>query len=169
MDLTPYVNRLRDDLAVAAAAGGEHAEALAERLLPALDAAARLTLLDALTASCDEITRDIAPGSVEVRLRGRDVGFVVTPPVPVEVPEDAAVAPTLVLPTPDDTDDITARVNFRPPESLKTRIEEAARAEGLSVNAWLVRVTTAATEPKPARPQTKRSSWMGASFQGWVH
>jgi hypothetical protein len=83
MDLTPYIDNLRRELAVAAEAGGEDARALAERLTAALESAARLALLEALSAAADEITTDLAPGSVEVRLRGRDPGFVVTPP-PVE-------------------------------------------------------------------------------------
>ncbi|TMR25926.1 hypothetical protein ETD85_44320, partial [Nonomuraea zeae] len=80
MDLAPYVDRLRRELAVAAGAGGEDARALAERLAAPLESATRLALLEALSAAADEITRDLAPGSVEVRLRGRDPGFVVTPP-----------------------------------------------------------------------------------------
>ena len=59
-----------DELAVAAEAGGEDARALAERLTAPLEPAVRLILLDALSAAADEITRDLAPGSVEVRLRG---------------------------------------------------------------------------------------------------
>src|ERR1700753_2519869 len=78
MDLTPYVSKLSADLAVAAEAGGEDARALAERLTAPLDSAVRLTLLEALSAAADEITRDLAPGSVELRLRGRDPEFVVT-------------------------------------------------------------------------------------------
>src|SRR5882672_3270640 len=80
MNLTPYVDNLRRELAVAAEAGGEDARALAERLTASLESAARLSLLEALSAAADEITRDLAPGSVEVRLRGRDPEFVVTPP-----------------------------------------------------------------------------------------
>src|SRR5215510_12586108 len=80
MDLTRYVEDLRQQLAVAADAGGDEARALAERLTVPLDAATRLVLLDALSAAADEITRELAPGSVEVRLRGRDPDFVVTPP-----------------------------------------------------------------------------------------
>jgi len=40
MDLTPYVDTLRRELAVAADAGGEDARALAERLSAPLDSAA---------------------------------------------------------------------------------------------------------------------------------
>src|SRR4051812_11286260 len=80
MNLTQYVNDLQRHLEVAAEARGEEAQALAERLIAPLDAAIRLVLLEALSAAADEITRELAPGSVDVRLRGRDPEFVVTSP-----------------------------------------------------------------------------------------
>src|SRR5690606_29740358 len=93
MDLAPYLDQLRRELAVAAAAGGPDARDLAERLTAPLESAARLALLDALTAAAEEITRDLAPGSVDVRLRGRDPEFVVTPPpAEQELGEGAAQA-----------------------------------------------------------------------------
>src|SRR5215467_7408500 len=82
MDLTPYVSNLRQELATAADAGGDDARALAERLTAPLESAVRLVLLDALSAAAAEITRDLAPGSVDLRLRGREPSFVVTSPVP---------------------------------------------------------------------------------------
>ena len=88
MDLTPYVENLRRELAVAAEAGGEDARALAERLTAPLESAVRLMLLDALSAAADEITRELAPGSVELRLRAGEPDFVVTPP-----PADEPVEP----------------------------------------------------------------------------
>ncbi len=84
MNLTGYVEALRQQLAVAAAAGGDEAQALAERLTAPLDAATRLVLLDALSAAAGEITRDMAPGSVDLRLRDREPTFVVTLPPPAE-------------------------------------------------------------------------------------
>src|SRR5580698_2763806 len=96
MDLTPYVSKLSTDLAIAAEAGGDDARALAERLIAPLDSAVRLTLLEALSAAADEITMDLAPGSVELRLRGREPGFVVTPP-PTD-PLDQVDAPAAELP-----------------------------------------------------------------------
>ena len=80
MDLTPYVDTIRRDLAVAAEAGGDEARELAERLTAPLESAIRLTMLNVLSAAMDEITRELAPGSVDVRLRGLDPDFVVTPP-----------------------------------------------------------------------------------------
>ncbi len=91
MDLTPYVSNLRQELAVAADAGGDDARALAERLTAPLESAVRLVLLDALSAAAAEITRDLAPGSVDLRLRGREPSFVVTPP-PAEQPFDESSA-----------------------------------------------------------------------------
>ncbi|BCJ48943.1 hypothetical protein Asp14428_04180 [Actinoplanes sp. NBRC 14428] len=82
MDLSTYVSRLREELASAAELGGPDTRALAERLSAPLESGMRLALLDALTAAADEITRDLAPGSVEVRLRSGDPAFVVTPPRP---------------------------------------------------------------------------------------
>jgi hypothetical protein len=63
-----------------------------------------------------------------------------------------------------------ARINFRAPENLKLRIEEAAARDGLSVNAWLVRLTAAAVEHDDRRRRPKRGSTaVGQSYTGWVH
>lgn len=169
MDLTAYVDNLRQELAVAAEAGGEDARALAERLTAPLESAVRLTLLDALSAAADEITRDLAPGSVDLRLRGREPEFVVTPP-PAETPA-AQQAPAAAPPVAVDLDEsATARINLRLPESLKARAEEAAGKEGMSVNAWLIRaVATALAVPARAQRQTAGSGYGGQHYTGWVH
>lgn len=167
MELGTYVDRLRDGLLVAAQAGGEEARALAERLIGPLDSATRLVLLEAMAAAADEITRDLAPGSVEVRLRGQNPSFVVTPP-----PSEAAFDPTIVPRSPlpavrADDEGGTSRINLRLPDSLKLRAEEAAEKEGLSVNAWLVRAVAGALEPDDR--DSRRSSQSGRqSYTGWV-
>ncbi|MET7934238.1 hypothetical protein [Streptomyces sp. NPDC005322] len=177
MDLTPYVDHLRHELAVAADAGGDEARALAERLTTPLESATRLTLLNALSAAMDEVTRDLAPGSVDVRLRGLDPEFVVTPPLPQVSYEEAAEpesAPTgaraPIPPAPSDGDEGgTARINFRLPAHLKTRVEDAAGQEGLSVNAWLVRAVAAALEPGDrGRPPGRARPRGQQSYKGWV-
>lgn len=169
MDLTPYVDNLRHELAVAADAGGEEARALAERLTTPLESATRLTLLNALSIAMEEITRELAPGSVDVRLRGLDPEFVVTAPPCREAYEEAegppAVAhdpPPPVSPVPpgvpDGEEGGPARINFRLPAHLKTRIEDAAGQEALSINTWLIRaVATALEQPgAQARPAVRR-------------
>ncbi|MFD8592060.1 hypothetical protein ACFV1B_21390 [Streptomyces sp. NPDC059637] len=171
MDLTPYVDALRRELAVAAEAGGDEARELAERLTAPLESATRLTMLNVLSAAMDEITRELAPGSVDVRLRGLDPDFVVTPP-PADggaSAEPAAPAEPFRAPVPADGDEGgTARVNLRLPAHLKARAEEAASREGLSVNAWLVRAVSAAVDGGTRPRTTERARTVGQSFTGWV-
>ena len=165
MDLNPYVESLRQQLAATADAAGDDARALAERLVSPLESALRLLLLDALSTAADEITRDLAPGSVELRLRGREPAFVVT------IPQDEPVlaAEPARTPPPEPDEGATARINFRLGENLKSRIEEAAAQAGLSVNAWLGRAATAAlANGDRATKGTTRTSWGGQRYTGWV-
>lgn len=171
MDLTPYVENLREELAVAAEAAGEDARALAERLTAPLESATRLALLEALSGAADEITRELAPGSVEVRLRGRDPDFVVTSPAGPA--DETGAEPVGVLPppaVPEDDEGRTSRITLRVPEHLKPRIEEAAERAGLSVNAWLVRAVSAALDAgaAPQRPSVRGGQQMGRRYSGWV-
>lgn len=172
MELGTYVSNLRQELAVAAETGGDEARALAERLTGPLESAARLALLDALSAAADEITRDLAPGSVHVRLRGREPSFVVTPPPAEPFEDEPGGAAGSVLPpgpAPDGEEGTTARINFRLGEHLKGRIEEAAERAGLSVNSWLIRAAAAqldaAGHGPPARGRAPRGS---QRLSGWV-
>jgi hypothetical protein len=176
MDLTPFVDNVRREMAVAAEAGGEEARVTAERLAAPLSSAIRLTLLEALTAAAEEITRDLAPGSVEVRLRTGEATFAVTLPT-VEPPAPAEAAYVPPEPEPDepaaaDDDGTMVRINLRLSENLKTRIEEAAAEQSRSVNAWLVRAATAAlrptARPEPAPPVRDSPRRGSQRFTGWV-
>lgn len=169
MDLTPYVDTLRDQLAVAAESGGQDARALAERLVAPLESAARLALLEALSAAAEEITRDLAPGSVDLRLRGREPGFVVTLPpsdtVPPEAPVDDVPPPAPI----DAEEGAMTRINLRLSENLKGRIEDAATTAGLSLNAWLVRAAGAALGSDDTARHTERRPKRGSErYTGWV-
>jgi hypothetical protein len=168
MDLGTYVSNIRQELALAAEAGGDDARALAERLAAPLESALRLALLDALSDAADEITRDLAPGSVHLRLRGREPGFVVTPP-PSE-PIDQVDAPAAELPPValQDDDGAMARVNLRLSENLKGQIEEAAERAGLSVNGWLVRAAAAALDGSGQSRRTDRAARGSQRYTGWV-
>ncbi|WP_233611705.1 toxin-antitoxin system HicB family antitoxin [Amycolatopsis sp. WAC 01376] len=174
MDLTPFVDTVRRELAVAAEAGGAEASALAERLTAPLASAIRLALLDALSAASDEITRDLAPGSVEVRLRAGEASFAVTLPAAEQDGLVAAATPEPPAPPQPplpDEEGATARINFRLPEHLKARVEEAAAAQGRSVNAWLVRAASAALQPSErATPPAQVSGGHRSTqrYTGWV-
>jgi hypothetical protein len=177
MELERYVNGLKEQLEVASAAGGEQARALAERLTAPLDAAVRLTLLDALSVAAAEITRELAPGSVDLRLRGGEPEFVVSAPAS-EIGR-AVEGGTRDMPggeegwragSPESQggEGGQSRVNLRLPDQLKRRVEQAADREGLSINAWLVRAAAVAVERAEAggrgEPEAPRG---GRHFTGW--
>jgi hypothetical protein len=160
MDLRPYVETIHHQLIVAAEAGGDEARAVAERLTAAVDSTVRLALQDALVAAAEEITFELAPGSVELRLRGRDPEFVVRQPGrfageppgagrdeagAVEGSLGPATRPGTAVDAEADEGGM-ARVNLRLPDQLKARAEQAAANERLSLNAWLVKAVLAAMD-----------------------
>jgi hypothetical protein len=141
MDITPYVERLRHDLGLAAAAGDEQVRAAADRLTLALDPSLRLAHMEALSQAAAEITSEMRDGSVDVRLAGRDLEFVVEHPTPV-APTPTAAAPAAGE---EDDDGATARITLRLPEGVKAKAEELAAKTGSSLNTWIVNVLRAAT------------------------
>jgi len=174
MDLDRFIEDIHAQLDAAAQAGGEEARELADRLVAPLDSAIRLALQDALAAAAEEITVELAPGSVELRLRGREPNFVVTPPEPADERADddddddealGSAAPASGA----DGDDAIARINVRMPEHLKARVDRAAEREGLSVNAWLVRAAAARLERAEGQRGRERRAPTGAQqYKGWA-
>jgi hypothetical protein len=163
MDLQRHVDDLQRQLAIAAEAGGEEARELGARLIAPLDAAVRLTLLDVLAAAAEEITTELAPGSVELRLRGRDPEFVVA----IAPADDDAPSPVGPPAAAEADGGALSRINVRMPDNLKARIERAAAGEGLSVNAWLVRVAAAGLERADTDGPRPRAPHGGQRFTGW--
>ena len=175
MDITPFVEALRRDLAQAVEAAGDEARQAADRLAMAMDPSVRLMLMDALSQATAEITNELDGISVEVRLKGREPIFVVVgaphpPPEPPSPPEP----PT--PPSPEEEDEGVARITLRLPESLKARAEELAAQRGQSLNTWLVNAARAATADininvntfgfGPGAPGRNRAS--NKRIQGWV-
>ncbi|CAM3208680.1 hypothetical protein [Stackebrandtia soli] len=152
MDLSPYLESLRRDLAAAAAPAGDDAVRTAELLSTSLESSLRLALLEALSDAAAEITGELNragnPATVEVRMRARQADLVVseTPQAPPEPPP----APV------NDSGDI-ARITLRLPEPLKEAVERSAAAESISVNAWLVRAINASVHgaPPPSGPSSQ--------------
>lgn len=138
MDITPYVEGLRRDLVAAAEAGGDEVRQAAERLMLALDPAARLALMEAISQAAAEITAELPQGGVDVRLVGRELDFAVHSPAPSAPPEPPPAAD-------EDDEGNLARITLRLPEAVKARAEERATRAGDSLNTWLVRVIRAAT------------------------
>jgi predicted HicB family RNase H-like nuclease len=148
MDLTPYIDGLRRDLLATAAPGGTEVARAAELLTGSMDASARLCLLEALSDAAAEITTKLDSATVDVRLRGREADLTVTEITPA--PAEPVTAPASTT-TATDSGELT-RITLRLPEGLKEQAERAASAEGISVNAWLVRAVAAALSFRPGMP-----------------
>jgi hypothetical protein len=160
MDLSPYLESVRSGLAQASALADEHTRDIAERLGTAIETATRLALIEALSDAAGNISAELAPSSVELRMVGPDPEFVVSV-------QTADAEPTLLLPesepgepattdapSAEAEDEPVARVTLRLPQSVKTRVDEMASADGISTNAWLIRaVMDALAERGGPRPE----------------
>lgn len=132
MDLTPYVAALREDLSTAASAGDENTRRAAAVLAAALEPAARLAIMNALSDVAAEVTASLEDHVVEVRLDGRDVQVVVTATgAPHDEPPRAEEMP------PQDEGGDMSRMTLRLFEQLKSKAEQAASAQGVSLNTFV--------------------------------
>ena len=159
MDLSPYLESLRRDLAAAAAPAGDDIARTAELLTLALDASARLCLIEVLADATAEITTKLDGPTVEVRIRGREADLVVSHLAPPAYETAPPPAPNPALTEGGDQ----ARLTLRLPEQLKEAVEKAATAEGVSVNSWLVRATANAL-----RPVTPPTHHLGRRVTGYA-
>ncbi len=149
MKLSTYTEVVRQGVRDAASLADETTQGVAERLGRAVESSTRLALIRALSDATAEISSELAPGSVEVRIQDNEPEFVVS--VPHEGGE-----PTVIMPpepeaqldnepaAQDDADEPTARISLRLSASVKARVDEAADREGVSTNTWLTRAVQAA-------------------------
>jgi hypothetical protein len=161
MDITPYVENLRRDLLAAAESAGEEARQTAERLGYALDPSARLALMEAISQAASEITAAMPSGSVDVRLDGRDLDFVVQAPQPSQMSAPAPPVPPAppAPPAPGEAvEEGMARITLRIPDSVRTKAEDAAAAAGQSLNTWLVNLVRGATNDRAIHVDVDLSS-----------
>lgn len=136
MQLEPYVQALREDLLRVAAVGDVATALAAELLAVALESSFGRRLQEALGEAALELTEQLDHGRVEVRVAGSDPELVYVrdePPLPADTAEEA----------------FTARITLRLPETLKSRLDAAAAAGGVSVNTWLVQSLARTLEPRP--------------------
>jgi hypothetical protein len=137
MQLDGHVQALREDLARVAAVGDESTARAAELLAVALESVLGRRLQEALAEAALELSAQLEQGRVEVRLAGGEPELVYV--------DDATPVPA------DASDEISsARITLRLPESLKSRLEAAAAAKGVSVNTWLVQALNRLVEPRPS-------------------
>ncbi|HZS20719.1 MAG TPA: toxin-antitoxin system HicB family antitoxin [Pseudonocardiaceae bacterium] len=180
MDLTPYINQLREDLTTAASAGDEQTRHTAAVLGVALEPAARLAIMNALSDLAAEVTAALADRVVEVRLDGRDVRIAVSSPSGIN---DHAAESTPsgsgeegqppfepgAGPFGDAGGDIR-RMTLRLIDQVKTQAERAAAEQGVSLNTWVSQAVASALRGEPWNdprrgPGDRRSR---NRVQGWV-
>lgn len=138
MDLTPYISRLREDLTAAASAGDEQTRHTAAVLGAALEPAARLTIMNALSDLAAEITASLDDHVVEVRLDGRDVQVVVSATSGTPPGTGAPPPPTASGEGPfSDVGGDISRMTLRLFDQLKGQAERAAAEQGVSLNTWV--------------------------------
>jgi hypothetical protein len=157
MDLTPYVNQLREDLTTAASAGDEQTRHTAAMLGVALAPAARLAIMNALSDLAAEVTAALDDRVVEVRLDGRDVRIAVSSPSDVD--DQSA----------DAGGDIR-RMTLRLIDQVKAQAERAAAEQGVSLNAWVSQAVSSALRGEPWNdPRWGSGDRRGRNrVQGWV-
>ncbi|MQA07208.1 MAG: toxin-antitoxin system HicB family antitoxin [Pseudonocardiaceae bacterium] len=146
MDLTTYVSSLREDLTTTASAGDEQTRRAAAMLSAALEPAARLAIMNALSDLAAEVTASLDDHVVDVRLDGREVRVVVTPTAPHVRPDDTPEDEPATTP-PADGGDIS-RITLRLFEELKGQAEQAAAAQGVSLNSFVSQAVQGALQGK---------------------
>jgi hypothetical protein len=149
MQIDGYVQLVRDDLDRIAAVGGDEAMVRAAELLGfALEPALARRLQEALTEAALELSGQLPDGSVEIRIAGGDPELVYVPAQPAapEAPADEA---------------FDARITLRLSDRLKSLLDDAAAAAGVSVNTWLVQVLNRSLEPRPVATGQRRLTGFG--------
>src|SRR5919107_386352 len=165
MDIGKYVAQLRDDIAAAAAPGDEQTQRTAALLGAAVEPAARLALMNALADLAAEVTAALGDRTVEVRLDGRDVRVAVGPD---PVGEAAPPPPPPRGPGVDSGD--ISRITLRLVEQIKGQAEQAAAAQGVSLNSWVAQAVQGALSGHARRGRGGRPGGGHGDrrLRGWV-
>jgi hypothetical protein len=171
MDLSPYITSLREDLTATASAGDDQTRRTAAVLSAALEPAVRLALMNALADLAAEVTTQLPDHVVEVRLDGRDVRVVVTGTPSAE--RDAAAPPPPPPPLPGEGSDNITRMTLRMVEQIKGQAEQAAAAQGVSLNTFISQAVQGALHgTSHLRGEAKGKPWAGKNtdshLHGWV-
>lgn len=157
MDIGQYVTQVQEALATVADASDEETRNAARLFGAAIEPAARLALLNALSDFAAEVTAALDDRVVEVRLDGRDVRVAVSPgttPAPEPQPGPGTGPGSEPQPGPQqpfrgfggfggDAGDIS-RITLRLVEQIKSQAEQAASEQGVSLNSWVAQAVQGA-------------------------
>jgi hypothetical protein len=147
MKMSLAVESLRADVDSVAELGDETVAEVAERIAALIARAAPSRILDLLSEVAAELSHEVPDGHVEIRVVGDDVELAYVPQQP------------FVL---DTEGDASARITLRLSDSLKSRIEQAATQQAVSVNTWINRALDRA-----ASASSGRNSWNTKRLYGY--
>jgi hypothetical protein len=119
------IDGLRSDVVAVGELGDETVAEVAERIADVLGRSVPGRVLDLLSQAAAELAATLPDGHVDLRVAGDDVEMVYVEDEPRPSGEG---------------DDLSARITLRLSEGLKGRLEQAAAADGISVNSFIVRV-----------------------------
>ncbi len=127
MKMSLVVEGLRSDVVAVGELGDNTVAEVAERIADVLGRSVPGRVLDLLSDAAAELTATLPDGRVDIRVAGDDVDltYVHDDPGPMAAAGDG--------------DELSARITLRVSEGLKSRVEQSAAAEGVSVNTFIVR------------------------------
>jgi predicted HicB family RNase H-like nuclease len=142
------VEGLRSDVIAVGDLGDDSVAELTERIAVVLSRSAPTRILEILSEGATELSAELPDGRIEVRLAGDDVRLAYV--------EDEQV------PLGEGDGDLSARVTLRLSEGLKSRVEELAARQAVSVNTYIVRALERGTTT-----QRGRAGWGGKRLRGY--
>jgi HicB-like protein involved in pilus formation len=139
MKMSLVVEGLRSDVVAVGELGDDTVAEVAERIADVLGRSVPGRMLDLLSDAAAELTATLPDGRVDIRVAGDDVEMTYVED------ELGPVSPA------GDGEELSARVTLRLSEGLKSRVEDAAAADGVSVNTFIVRTLERGTSSNRSR------------------
>lgn len=174
MELRPLTRSVQEQLAASAAVGDEATQRAAQLLSASVEPALRIALQDAISQVAAEVSAEIAPGRIDLALRGGEVDVRIVPPAAPPGPPGPPASPAPPAPpTPVSEEEApgeasAARVTFRPPQELKSRLEQAAAEQDFSLNSYLVRALRSHLDGASAAQDRRSTSFHSSGrTSGW--
>ncbi len=129
MKMSSIVEGLCADAVSVGELGDDTVADVAERIAALLGRSAPGRILDVLSDAAAELTAELGAGHVEVRVAGDDVDLRYVDDGPSMAPRGT-----------EGEADLSSRITLRLSEQLKSRVEEGAAAERMSVNTYILRL-----------------------------
>jgi hypothetical protein len=139
MKMSLVVDGLRSDVVAVGELGDDTVAEVAERIADVLGRSVPGRVLDLLSDAAAELTASLPEGGIDIRVAGDDVEMTYVEDVPGPVSSGG------------DGDDLSARITLRLGEGLKSRLEQGAAADGVSVNTFIVRTLEHSTSSNRGR------------------